>query len=766
MCEYTNDMNYEDQKNYTLMLKQIAAWQLPKLDQKSPIVAALPSLQRGAVWKPNQVEMLWDSILRGFPIGALVVSKKLQHQASRRGANANTSQPLQEDRITHHLLDGQQRCNAITLGFLDPTLDLEGAAAGLWLDLKPEFAKNSSRSFMVRLCTKAHPWGYTKDDKVGRLSAGIVRNELKNTYKRNNPSHENYTRPQPSEIWPLQANVPIPMAWLLEAAESSATEAELWEKINSRCEEKKCPWEEKVINLLKQPPNHYLSNLAKALLRVKKMYLVALSVPDYALHEETQQEKNLNSQGTLQNKEERIASVEHLFYRLNGLGTELRGDELLYSMVKSYWPGIEKTIDQITPRPPATQVALLGAKLALSKLDEPPKSAPNLSVTTLRAIALSKKALDDKKSEEQEANKNAIESLFSINLKNQQKQSTISNVIKRVDEWLLYHPENNQNGLPPVLRSRMAEQAPEVFHFLMSLAKVSLDKGCNPTEPVLTRLRGLSTAVHWFGHDRDAVVKKLWSMGDLEGWLNGSVYSTHRGVLTLLKAIGEESEQKKLGLLNLLTPKDLADLITETKQETVENWHWWNTLICNPSKDDNGNFSKDKQDNLQNQYWPMLERLKNSEYLLIYAQRQWMCKKFPSYDPSITGYWDEHNRPWDYDHLLPQVNFKDVRGAKYLQVCQQWGNTIGNLHILPFEENRSRQDDSADNLPDAYVKTALLDTSSDNDLRKAFSINRDNVRGKKSDDAQAVNDFIIATRARLLRMYGDWFHSMKINSLL
>ena len=34
----------------------------------------IPALQRGLVWAPHQVELLWDSILRGFPIGAFVLT--------------------------------------------------------------------------------------------------------------------------------------------------------------------------------------------------------------------------------------------------------------------------------------------------------------------------------------------------------------------------------------------------------------------------------------------------------------------------------------------------------------------------------------------------------------------------------------------------------------------------------------------------------------------------------------------------------------------
>ena len=54
-------------KYYTL--SEISKWQL---DENSTIKS--PSLQRGFVWKAHQIEALWDSILRGYPIGAVMMS--------------------------------------------------------------------------------------------------------------------------------------------------------------------------------------------------------------------------------------------------------------------------------------------------------------------------------------------------------------------------------------------------------------------------------------------------------------------------------------------------------------------------------------------------------------------------------------------------------------------------------------------------------------------------------------------------------------------
>ncbi len=68
-------------KPIIVSLKQVAAWDLEHLNAPcEEIKASVPALQRGLVWSPQQVELLWDSILRGFPIGSLVVSKQMDSQ--------------------------------------------------------------------------------------------------------------------------------------------------------------------------------------------------------------------------------------------------------------------------------------------------------------------------------------------------------------------------------------------------------------------------------------------------------------------------------------------------------------------------------------------------------------------------------------------------------------------------------------------------------------------------------------------------------------
>lgn len=78
------------------------------LDEKDSSLLSLPKLQRGKVWKPQQIELLWDSLLRSFPIGTLIVLSESEQ--------AGCSTPPKGE-----LLDGQQRVCSIISGFNELT---------------------------------------------------------------------------------------------------------------------------------------------------------------------------------------------------------------------------------------------------------------------------------------------------------------------------------------------------------------------------------------------------------------------------------------------------------------------------------------------------------------------------------------------------------------------------------------------------------------------------------------------------------------------
>ena len=96
LCKSENQSKQQyNMRNKSFTLRQIASW----TSEDSEV--QIPALQRGLVWKPRQVELLWDSILRGFPIGSFMLSDVVDEKESGK----------------YYLMDGQQRYNAISIGY-------------------------------------------------------------------------------------------------------------------------------------------------------------------------------------------------------------------------------------------------------------------------------------------------------------------------------------------------------------------------------------------------------------------------------------------------------------------------------------------------------------------------------------------------------------------------------------------------------------------------------------------------------------------------
>lgn len=87
----------------------------------------LPSIQRSFVWKPKQIVRLWDSLMRGYPIGPMLVWRTRPtehkhvhfHQICRdfKGNDHEVVAASSTD-VVSALLDGQQRVTALTIGVL------------------------------------------------------------------------------------------------------------------------------------------------------------------------------------------------------------------------------------------------------------------------------------------------------------------------------------------------------------------------------------------------------------------------------------------------------------------------------------------------------------------------------------------------------------------------------------------------------------------------------------------------------------------------
>ena len=75
----------------------------------------LPPIQRSLVWKNSQILNYWDSLLRGYPAGLMMVHRSRSFQSSplARTSEGQTCEMTSED---FQLFDGQQRLSALLLG--------------------------------------------------------------------------------------------------------------------------------------------------------------------------------------------------------------------------------------------------------------------------------------------------------------------------------------------------------------------------------------------------------------------------------------------------------------------------------------------------------------------------------------------------------------------------------------------------------------------------------------------------------------------------
>ncbi|MEE2757899.1 MAG: DUF262 domain-containing protein, partial [Myxococcota bacterium] len=105
----------------------------------------LPLAQRAFVWKETQISRLVDSLLQGFPVGALLISDAIGHHFELAGDRVAVHSHTRQV----HLLDGQQRSLSLSAafggsGWLDP---ISGRRHQLWINLTDVYPQSLRDAF-------------------------------------------------------------------------------------------------------------------------------------------------------------------------------------------------------------------------------------------------------------------------------------------------------------------------------------------------------------------------------------------------------------------------------------------------------------------------------------------------------------------------------------------------------------------------------------------------------------------------------------------
>ncbi len=583
-------------KNLSYTLWQIASW----TSDESEVL--IPALQRGLVWKPRQVELLWDSILRGFPIGSFMLSDIVNEEGFGK----------------YYLMDGQQRYNAISIGFNT----VKAARAVLWIDLLPPSSKNSTRTFWIKATTTPHPWGFKNDDDANRLTTAEKRNALSEFNLKGNIYNDNFSL---TETWPVEANLPIPLFCLLKATEK-AFDADTFVKevltgFNSTDFSYRLIFNEKV--KYSNAALTYLRDILFPAFNALKDYMITCNhLPKEVMETETTEESTAQT------------TLEVLFTRLNTGGTAISRDDLNYSAIKAYWPSIKEVNDRLAENymSPA-KLVMLAFRLALTS-DDDKSFKGEMTIKQIRSAARNTNE------------KERIETLYDGN--------HLENILKKVDEWL-DTKEDSVLRTPNILRTIIARNTPDVYLLLMYMARKDME---SPINLSAHEIKALAFMLHWFGNDKRICVQEIFYR-----FKNGiNMQNILQGISRLMH---------DCHLLHVYTPEDVKKLFTIGNSK---GWRIRNSLPAPAEHFFNRTF-----------WYGTAE----ARQMLLYAERQYLNTHFRNYDPARQDMWAEENRPWDFDHIVPQEWISNKRG-EFRDYDKDWLWSIGNMAAISFEANRSK----------------------------------------------------------------------------
>lgn len=665
-------------------LREVASW----TKDESPV--SIPSLQRGLVWKPQQVELLWDSILRQFPIGTFTLADSV-----------DGNQP-------YSLLDGQQRWNAISSGFGVCSSDTQTSRTILWFDLKPELVWDSSkttRRFFIRATTKAHPWGYLADDDCSRLNTAQKREALKELgFDGKNIYHDGICL---SETYPVKSGCPLPLFWFLGAGEKAQNQDEFAQLILERI---KANLDEKSFRLkTDEIDEKVIAQYFKVFKAVSNYTVPTIYLEQSIIDRESESEKTVDDQ--------KLTDIEVLFARIGTGGTQITQNELIYSAIKAYWPNyIKEENDRLADlyMPPYSLI-MLAFRLALSENKD--ELTGNLSIKKVRQIA------QDKNSNEYKS----IEALYCLD----NGQSLIDSILKMVDSWLTKSPEGELE-VPTILRTSIARNSPDVYLLLMAFASNVINHKLKVSPKDIQMFRAIAFYMHWF------VTRKAKLANDIfKATLNHPVEefpSIIKGILYGYYISGYA--------IPLLSAEEFGDIFGNNgKVGNGPKWRTW--------EDGRTNMS----------WWPLWEKIASEREILLYAQRDYMCLNFPNYDPAKLDMWEEYNRPWDFDHIIPKdwIHIYKAWKKEYSDYCINWRDNNGNMAAIPFEVNRAKSNEPNWAEYEAHSSSLLMDQ----DVQRFQDLFNQNI----SQDRKQANLFAQKTFERLIRIYSEVLQLMEpINS--
>ena len=686
-------------------LKDIADWQLDPNKEN----VDLPELQRGFVWKPNQIESLWDSLLRGFPIGSFLLSQDGEGKLS--------------------ILDGQQRATSIALGYYNPWQISEVKPPFwslkkvpipvLWLDLLPK-EKPTTQKFILRLVTQSHPWGYQAVNNSSILTLSDRRKALEIFREEDENKNIGYTQFSLKDVFPYDSTLPVPLAFL-----TSLVKSDNWkDNLLKLCEEylphnfiHTKHLEGNYINKLRA----YIENdkSAETIFQAIKN-LDGIKIPSIITNEEV-----------LESEDEQTGKDPTLFVRLNSSGTPIAGEDLIYSIYKATFPNSKELVEKvglgfIAP----SHIISLATRLVLSDMNN--KYPYHISINEFR------KKLKDTEF------KQKLETFIGNN--NFSPIAVLFQKVLDVFQVKVFQSEDNFNiPIPPVLVKNLIKSSSELL--LMTLQWLKLRESIELTDVEKEKILAVFTALSWFGRDNTGFVNEIWgSLASDNVWskqtLNRLFYINNWYIMYplvqpdyLRKFLLEHVAQKNVSWDNLYTKPE--DKLNEQYKSFIE---------------ENIKEENEKQNRIDDIWCSFIEKLIHNRSMLLFVQRKHINDKFKDFNQLENL--EDTNTPWDWDHIYPASWVYNKRNVNVN--VRRWTYSIGNIRAISLEDNRSENNRESPSERLTDVKKESFIKENDWEYWKEIT------GPIKDNQNEKIKDYLSAVINRLCNIYEEWYNSLKI----
>ena len=671
-------------------------------------VLRLPAVQRGKVWNAARVESLWDSIFRGFSIGAFSVQ------------NMNDGLDL---------LDGQQRSTAVTMGYApfppvcrsDATESNHELDSILWIDIAPDVqtVANSQKKFMFHITTASQPWGYAASSDETRnvlLSASEKRDSLAGL-----EWHNLSEKPYPGELVPFRAKSPVPFTLLrqfLEEVDASGDANPSIGQFVEWCRARRADaeggkgiirWWNWLDRLSRQEGTGELDD-------GRMWYAI--------IHDSTRDGTPMGRVAQLDNYSiffidaGSIADEEIALYftRVGKGGVRPSDEELAYSVLKSHLgksfrDSIEKIYAEYGLAQPS-RIAHLAIRCFRSR-GNVFSSAPVLD----EALNICR-CMDD--GEGESGRKSGKEALLNFVC-----DGEFAQLIQKVDEEAF----TPSGGLTQWHRTRFCQYHNGDIYLFMLLAV--RDDLLVTEDRRGVRLAAVAELLYERALNPDRAIRYILQEGVQDG-LAHSMREVYRGVPRLALPPSPDAVWR---FVNSVVSREcgLRDVRARAESEGLSS------MIANGY----GNS--------------------RAYGMLLYACKS-EANDYFRYDPNM-GIWAEDNCPWDYDHVLPH-SWVDKIDGDLRDVCQWLVNSIGNLAPLPFEMNRSLSDKARDRFYPYCGSSEKEGLASS--MQRDYCLDGEAIESMRDFDknADGVFSFVSATVKRFARLYEKWYYGLSFDKLL